>query len=163
MNLTKDWILNHSDCTKVITFVVAPLHSGFEGPAHTGCLKKNSQPVRFIDAGPSLFVTRSQTFNSNLDQPNLLAQLRRQCFSWILCCLGLCVMNPVGGNTIPPDLALPLSYFPLTGGSLDSWPYSGRTGMIGAGNVTWVSDDLFGSVMHCMPGTCRPEKLLACM
>ncbi|MEW5310361.1 MAG: hypothetical protein WDW38_002168 [Sanguina aurantia] len=61
-----------------------------------------------------------------------------------------CVPDP---NVPALDLALPLTYFPLTGGSLNSWPYSGKTGQIGAGNVSWVPDPLFGSVMTCTPGS----------
>jgi hypothetical protein len=63
---------------------------------------------------------------------------------------GKCVAAPVGG-IFPPDpsvnVPLPVAFFPLTGGSVESWPlgsYKGR-----ATNVDWVPDVLFENSLKC--------------
>ncbi|EFJ44556.1 hypothetical protein VOLCADRAFT_95156 [Volvox carteri f. nagariensis] len=51
---------------------------------------------------------------------------------------GTCMANPVGGNPIPPDLAAPVVFYPLTNGSLSAWPPgsgSAYDGLIVQGNV----------------------------
>eukprot|EP00212_Chloropicon_laureae_P003902 CAMPEP_0197488208 /NCGR_PEP_ID=MMETSP1311-20131121/3186_1 /TAXON_ID=464262 /ORGANISM="Genus nov. species nov., Strain RCC856" /LENGTH=1764 /DNA_ID=CAMNT_0043032175 /DNA_START=186 /DNA_END=5480 /DNA_ORIENTATION=+ len=64
---------------------------------------------------------------------------------------GVCVATPEGGIYTPlPSMNLPVpkAYFPLTGGSLESWPepkYSGRV----QESVQWVEDEFFGSVLEC--------------
>ena len=64
---------------------------------------------------------------------------------------GICVESPEGGAYVPSpktELPIPKAYFPLTGGSVESWPepkYGGRK-MEG---LKWVKDDLFGSVLEC--------------
>ncbi|GLC41484.1 hypothetical protein PLESTM_001201000 [Pleodorina starrii] len=71
---------------------------------------------------------------------------------------GSCIRNPVGGNPLPPDLALPVVFYPLTNGSLSAWPPgsgSAYDGMIVQGNIfaetleTTDPDDPFPGAITC--------------
>lgn len=42
---------------------------------------------------------------------------------------GACVTDPVGGRAVPLGLGRPVSYFPLTGGNLLSWPWGRHAGV----------------------------------
>jgi hypothetical protein len=42
---------------------------------------------------------------------------------------GVCIQNPESGHSLPLGLGKPLFYFPLSHGSLASWPWGTRIGM----------------------------------
>ena len=81
---------------------------------------------------------------------------------------GVCVEDPLGGNLYPQDdlVGRAVFYFPLTGGSLASWPWGTRVGMSSAGWVpmlntnqsqeaagaSWELDERFGSALACDGG-----------
>ena len=78
--------------------------------------------------------------------------------------------DPLGGNLYPQDdlMGRAVFYFPLTGGSLASWPWGTRVGMSSAGRVptssltlnqsqkaagaSWELDERFGSALACDGG-----------
>jgi hypothetical protein len=84
------------------------------------------------------------------------------------------VKDPIGGNLYPQDnlIGRTVFYFPLTGGSLASWPWRTRTGRLfeasppagiplavtspqteaGGGGASWESDERFGSALTCDGG-----------
>lgn len=57
---------------------------------------------------------------------------------------GLCVRQPVGGLNLPLGLPHPLVYFPLTGGSLTSWPWASWEGVAVPGAGAAEGSDAFG-------------------
>jgi len=66
---------------------------------------------------------------------------------------GRCVPEPIGG-IFPPDASanvpLPVAFFPLTGGDVNSWPAQKHKGV--AMGVDWVPDVRFEKAMRCKEG-----------
>ncbi|KAJ9525248.1 hypothetical protein QJQ45_020783, partial [Haematococcus lacustris] len=50
---------------------------------------------------------------------------------------GACMLNPVGGVSLPLGLGRPLFYWPLTNGSLASWPWRSRRASMVMGQGSW--------------------------
>jgi len=69
--------------------------------------------------------------------------------------MGACQTNPPGGHNLPLGLGKPVFYFPLTNGSLDSWPWATRAGTPLQGQPQWgVTEnsqglDYFPGAMKC--------------
>lgn len=64
--------------------------------------------------------------------------------------VGVCTTPTLGlllPDTVPAPWPQPLAYFPLTNGSLASWPDAGFNGI--GSNLTWNLDSRFGAVMTC--------------
>ena len=70
--------------------------------------------------------------------------------------------DPAGGNFLPPDMGLPVVYFPLTNRSLESWPPQADSWGHGAdmvGSLFWGSrDDQFPYALWCDQGVCRAGR-----
>ncbi|GMH45693.1 hypothetical protein BSKO_13656 [Bryopsis sp. KO-2023] len=63
---------------------------------------------------------------------------------------GACNAPPKGGisgTQADDELPIPVSYFPLTGGSVESWPVANAQGV--SVNVELIKDKAFGSVFRC--------------
>lgn len=63
---------------------------------------------------------------------------------------GICVETPEGGTYVPSPqtrLPIPMAYYPLTGGSVETWPEPKSGGEVSG--VSWVADPFFGTVLEC--------------
>lgn len=75
------------------------------------------------------------------------------CPTAYICAFGsTCVRRPAGGMYLPGNVSTPAYYFPLTNGSVRSWPMGVYQGAVD-GDVSWIADPAFNTtVLFCGPG-----------